>query len=53
MLNITDMNGQVVLKTNVSGSGTISVPLNKLAPGMYVARISDGKDTYNATFIKK
>ncbi len=52
-LNITDMKGQVVLKTNVSGSGAISVPLNKLIPGMYVARISDGKDTYNVTFIKK
>ena len=53
MLNITDMKGQIVLKTNVSGSGTISVPLNKLVPGMYVARIGDGMDTYNVTFIKK
>lgn len=52
-LNITDMKGQVVLKTAVNGSGAITVPLNKLTPGMYVARISDGKDTYNVTFIKK
>ncbi|MEO6868286.1 MAG: T9SS type A sorting domain-containing protein [Ginsengibacter sp.] len=53
ILNISDMKGQIVLKSNVSGSGTISVPLNKFAPGMYVARINDGKDTYNVTFIKK
>ncbi|MBS1738624.1 MAG: T9SS type A sorting domain-containing protein [Bacteroidetes bacterium] len=52
-LNITDMKGQVILKTNISGSGTITVPLNKFVPGMYVARISDGKDSYNVTFIKK
>lgn len=53
MLNITDIKGQIVLRSNISGSGTISVPLNKLVPGMYLVRISDGKDIYNVTFIKK
>ena len=52
-ISITDMKGQIVLKKDVIGSGAITVPLNNLIPGMYVARISDGKDTYKVTFIKK
>ncbi len=52
-LSIRDMSGRLVLQSVIHGSGTISVPLNKLAAGFYTVEITEGITTIRLNFIRQ
>lgn len=51
-LNIYDMNGHLVMKESISGSGTSSISVKKLPAGFYSAKISDDVNDINFRFVK-
>ncbi len=52
-LNIYNAGGYLVMKHSLTGSGTTSIPVNKLPPGFYSVRIFDGVNDIKFRFIKK
>ena len=51
-LNIYDVNGHLVLKESLHGSGTSNISVKKLSAGVYSAKIFDGINDINFRFIK-
>lgn len=50
---IRNVNGQLVKEMNLSGNGSLQIPVNGLTPGFYSIRILNGKSDFNKSFIKK
>ncbi len=51
-LNIYDMNGHLVLKKSLTGSGTSTVPIKNLPSGFYTAKIFDSNNNISFRFLK-
>ncbi len=51
-LNIYDVNGHLVMKKFLNGSGTSTISVKKLPAGLYSANISDGINNINFRFLK-
>ena len=51
-LNIYNVKGQLVMKRNITGGGTSTVPVKKLSAGIYSAIISDGINDIKFRFLK-
>ncbi|MEO6638374.1 MAG: T9SS type A sorting domain-containing protein [Ginsengibacter sp.] len=51
-LKIYDMSGRLSQQTILNGSGLLNVPVMKLRPGIYTAKIADGLNDLQFRFIK-
>lgn len=54
-MSIIDLNGRILSTTNMSitnGTNRIGVPVNDLAPGMYLVRFGTGTNAVNMRFVK-
>lgn len=55
-MSIIDLNGRTLSTTNVritNGTNRIGVPVNDLAPGMYLVRFGTGSDAVALRFVKR
>ena len=51
-LNIYDVNGQLLMRKSINGSGTSNISVKKLPAGLYSAKISDNTNNINFRFQK-